>query len=110
MWGTKEMCVLLILAPLHWFVLVNLYTPNIETGDKLKEKPVSVMLLHFADMVCVLFPLNRSVTTIQYKVFLTDPLYPMMKHFGLFQDDDVSIHRAQELSEWFVENENNVKS
>ena len=51
------------------------------------------------------------VTANQYKIVLSDPLYPVMKHFypdgtGLFQD--VPIHRAPEVTEWFDEYENDV--
>ena len=44
----------------------------------------------------------------EYKVVLSDHLYPMMKHFypdgsGLFQDDNAPIHRARGVTEWFDE-------
>ena len=54
-----------------------------------------------------------NTNTNQYKVVLSDHLYPMMKHFypdgsGLFQDDNTPIHRAQGITEWFDEHENDV--
>ncbi len=60
-----------------------------------------------------LVPLEGRVTANQYKVVLSDHLYPMMKHFypdgsGLFQDDSAPIHRARGLTEWFDEYENDV--
>jgi len=59
-----------------------------------------------------LVPLERRVTANQYKVVLSDHLYPMMKHFypdgsGL-QDDNAPIHRARGVTEWFDEFKNNV--
>ena len=47
-----------------------------------------------------LVPLEGKVTVNQYKVVLSDHLYPVMKHFypdgsGFFQDDNTPIHRAQ---------------
>ncbi len=46
-----------------------------------------------------LVPLEGRVTADQYKVVLSDHLYPVMKHFypdgsGLFKDDNAPIHRA----------------
>ncbi len=46
-----------------------------------------------------LVPIEGKVITNQYKIVLSDHLYPMMKHFyldgrGLFQDDNGPIHRA----------------
>ena len=60
-----------------------------------------------------LVPLEGRVTANQYKVVLSDHLYPMMKHFypdgsGLFQDDNAPIHRARGVTEWFDEYENDV--
>ncbi len=60
-----------------------------------------------------LVPLEGRVTANQYKVVLSDHLYPMMKYFypdgsGLFQDDNAPIHRAGGVTEWFDENENDV--
>ena len=61
-----------------------------------------------------LVPLEGRVTANQYKVVVSDQLYPMMKHFypdgsGLFQDDNASIvHRARGVTEWFDEYENDV--
>ena len=48
--------------------------------------------------------LKGRVTANQYKVVLSDHLYPMMKHFypdgsGLFQDDNAPIHRARGVTE-----------
>ncbi len=63
---------------------------------------------HFAGIVWV--HLKGRVTANQYKVVLSDHLYPMMKHFyldgsGLFQDDNAPIHRAGGVTEWFDEYE-----
>ncbi len=60
-----------------------------------------------------LVPLEGRVTANQYKVVLSDHLYPMMKHFypdgsGLFQDDNAPVHRARGVTEWFDEYENDV--
>ena len=57
--------------------------------------------------------LEGRVTANQYKVVLSDHLYPMMKHFypdgsGLFQDDNTLIHRVRGVTEWFDEYENYV--
>ncbi len=51
-----------------------------------------------------LVPLEGRVTADQYKVVLSDHLYPVMKHFypdgsGLFQGDGTPIHRARGLTE-----------
>ncbi len=60
-----------------------------------------------------LVPLMERVTANQYNVVLSDHLHPMMKHFypdgsGVFQDDNVPIHRARGVTEWFDEYENYV--
>ncbi len=60
-----------------------------------------------------LVPLEGTVTANQYKVVLSDHLYPMMKHVypdgsGLFQDDNAPIHRARGGTECFDECENDV--
>ena len=60
-----------------------------------------------------LVPLEGRVTANQYKVVLSDHLYPMMKHFypdgsGLFQDANDPIHRERGVTEWFDEYENDV--
>ncbi len=60
-----------------------------------------------------LVPSEGRVTANQYKVVLSDHLYPVMKHFyldgsGLFQDDNTPIHRARGVTEWFDEYENDV--
>lgn len=42
-------------------------------------------------------------------MFLTDHLYPIIKHGSDFvQDDDVPLHRAREVSEWFDEAEKDI--
>lgn len=58
-------------------------------------------------------PLAGRVTAKQYKVVLSDHLYPMMKQFypdgsSHFQDDNAPIHRARGVSEWFDEFEKDV--
>lgn len=68
-------------------------------GDKVKE---TVALLCFGS-TCV----HRRVDHYKY---VTDHRYPVMKHFypcgfGLFQNNNVSIHR---LTEWFDEGENQM--
>ncbi len=81
-------------------------------GDKLKEQPEcltptvrgssgSVMLwgAFCRHGLGPLVPSEGRVTANQYKVVLSDHLYPMMKNFnpdgsGLFQDDNAPIHRA----------------
>lgn len=60
-----------------------------------------------------LVPLEGEVTANEYTVILSDHLYPMMRHFypdgsGLFQDDNAPLHRSQEVTQWFNENENDV--
>ena len=59
-----------------------------------------------------LVPLEQRVTSNQYKVVLSDDLYPMMKHFypdgsALFQDDNAPMQIVQGVTEWFNENEVN---
>lgn len=53
---------------------------------------------HFADVVH-LSGAERRVTANQYKVVLSDHLYPAITHFypnvtDLFQDENATIHRA----------------
>ncbi len=53
----------------------------------------------------------RAKDHCKYEVVLSDHLYAMMKHFypngrGLFQDDSALVHRAQGVTEWFDEYEN----
>ncbi len=85
--------------------------PNVQTGDKLKETEKgkrdkcrsggSVMLwgAFCWHVLGPLVPLEGRATANQYKVVLSDHLYPMMKHFypdgsGLFQDDDAPTYKA----------------
>lgn len=57
-------------------------------------------------------PLEGTITANQYNLILADQLDPIMKHFyhdgsSLFQEDIVSIHRAQGFTEWLDEYEGN---
>lgn len=42
--------------------------------------------------LCPLVLLDKSIPTDQCKIFMTDHLYPMMKHF--YPDDSSPTHRA----------------
>ncbi len=86
---------------------------QLQMGDKLKEKPEcltsgSVMLwgaFCWNDLGPLILLAGR-VTANQYKVVLSDRLYPVMKHFypdesGLLQDDNAPIDRARGVTERF---------
>lgn len=60
-----------------------------------------------------LVPSEERVTANQYRVSLSDHLYPVMKHVqpdgsGLFQDDGVPVRRARGVNEGFDEYENDA--
>ena len=60
-----------------------------------------------------LVSLEGRVTANQYKVVLSDHLYPIIKHFyadrgGLLKDENAPIHRARGVTEWFDEYDNDV--
>ena len=72
----------------------------------------SVMLsAHFSGMVWVQsFP---SVNADLYLLVLSDHLHPILQHFfpagrGVFHDDNVPIHRARVVVQWFDECETDV--